>query len=291
VTVNPGVHVRKAAPVSEEVGARNTSDLEGSRVGRGGQGGGVSFRPRVGLEQAWSVVGGQEAVGAACVGLGKQEDSWLTRAYRRAAIPVVARLYGYPFPRAESICLFGVTIGMLGAICGVQSGVGLGMSVGGVLLILSAWLDVLDGMLARARAQVSAAGDVLDSVSDRLVATMALVSVGCAAGIPLLGGAAAAAANASSYLKVKWKVVTSTEYPVGWWRRGLNHSSRLTSIGLTYVVIGLSGSIGMLRTAFIVIAVGNILDFGWRLVVALRALRRAEGLGVGSVHRAGTRSE
>lgn len=140
--------------------------------GSGADTGGPGTRLEAGLAVAWAGTGSvrslEDALLAALARRTKTGDSYLAAVIDRRLSRPLTRLLLRTSVTPSEVTLAGLAVGLLGA-AGLAT-VSPGLRVGGVLLLLlSVVLDCVDGELARARFQQSAAGARLDLVGDYLV--------------------------------------------------------------------------------------------------------------------------
>lgn len=124
--------------------------------------------------------------------------------------------------------------------------------VGGLLVALNGWLDLLDGALAREQSAASPAGDLLDHVIDRY-ADIVIVA-GIAAGIDryALGFAAVTGVLMTSYLGTQSQAVGLDRVYGGL----LGRADRLVLVGIAAVA-----------TAIYPAAIYELTVIGWLLVL------------------------
>ncbi len=146
--------------------------------------------------------------------------------------------------------------------------------LGGILLALAGFFDLIDGVVARAQGSASSSGAFFDSSMDRLADL--LVLCGMAIGMAALG-------DVSGVLLVCWAltgaVMTSytraraerqlARFQVGWMERGERCA-----------VLILGALAGYLEVALWIVAIGASLTTFQRLAAARRLLRELDETGV-----------
>ena len=121
-------------------------------------------------------------------------DSYLARLIdRRVARPLTRLLLPWPITPSQ-ITLVSIALGLVGA-AGLATTSYAGRLGGGLALLVSIWLDCVDGEVARARFEQSAAGARLDVAGDYLVHLAVFLGLGIGLARQELGASAAWAAG------------------------------------------------------------------------------------------------
>lgn len=98
-------------------------------------------------------------------------DPWLEPLARRAARMGLS-------PNVVTVASFGLAVLAGGLLWYGQTGTTALLALGGLLVLVSAGLDALDGRLARLQGSASARGDYLDHVTDRYADLAILLGIG-----------------------------------------------------------------------------------------------------------------
>ena len=183
----------------------------------------------------------------------------------RRVFPFVSRIRVHP----DVLTLLGVGASGLAAWAFAVGEIRLG----GLVLCLAGFFDLIDGVVARIQGVSTAAGALLDSSMDRVADLLVFsgIAFGMAAandpGGVLLVCAALSGSVMTSYARAKAEVELGESFSVGFVERGER-----------VVVLILGALSGYLVLALWLVAVGSIFTAGQRLVVARsRLLARESG--------------
>jgi len=127
--------------------------------------------------------------------------------------PVADRLLGPWVSAADRLGVSPDQVSVLAFLAAVAAGVAFGVgtaagyAVGGVLVFLNGWLDVVDGALAREQLVASDGGDLLDHVLDRYADIVIIAGLATGAGAYALGLAAVTGVLMTSYLGTQIQAV------------------------------------------------------------------------------------
>ena len=129
----------------------------------------------------------------------------------------IQRVFPFLFRRPLNPNLFSV-IGVLISLCGAVSFAWGAFPLGGILLFLGAFFDLVDGAVARHNDTTSSFGAFLDSTLDRIVDMAILLGIlmhyAVAGDLPLalLAGLTSIATVMVSYTKARAESIVSHEY-------------------------------------------------------------------------------
>lgn len=138
-------------------------------------------------------------------------------------------------PDTVSVLAFVVAVAAAGAFYGGGHQTRWLFAVGGVLVALNGWLDLLDGALARRQSVASDAGDLLDHVLDRYADVVIIAGLAAAVDQYALGFAAVTGVLLTSYLGTQSQAVGLDRVYGGL----LGRADRLVLVGATGVIAAL----------------------------------------------------
>jgi archaetidylinositol phosphate synthase len=180
------------------------------------------------------------------------------------------------FPFLAAIRLRPDTLTVMGVIASVAAGAAFAtqnVRLGGVVLVVAGFFDLIDGVVARSQGRSSSAGGFLDSSMDRLGDL--LVFCGIAVGM-------ARQADVGGVLLVSWGLTGAvmTSYVRA---RAERHLARFT-VGFMeraerLSVLALSAMVGYLGVGLWIVAIGGTVTAIQRIVVARRFLQELDRTG------------
>lgn len=183
--------------------------------------------------------------------------------------PLIHRLFPFLFsrrldPNALTVC---------GALVSLAAAVAFGFgrfALGGFLMLLGGFFDLVDGVVARHQGSASRFGAFLDSTLDRFVDMVLLLGI-CAhfaargeAGGVVLAGAALVASVLVSYAKARAELVLG-RFDVGLFERG-------ERVG----ILAAGAILGLLVPALWIVAIGSAITVAQRFAAAYREMRQLD---------------
>ncbi len=182
---------------------------------------------------------------------------------------LIQRLFPFLFRRAidpNALTLLGTGISLLAAFTFARGA----FALGGCLILLGGFFDLVDGVVARHQGRASDFGAFLDSTLDRLVDMAVLVGIGVAYAaldrpdLVALAGLALISSVMVSYTKARAERFVE-RFEVGVFERGER-----------FVCLALGALTGWMVPALWILAIGSLVTLGQRFALAYRMLALRE---------------